>query len=47
MPHESYFYLCLNIVEYFNVTVVLFKMKLPPKEGRNRELSETVELFQF
>ena len=39
--------LCLNIVEYFNVTVVLFKMKLPPKEGRSRELSETVELFQF
>ena len=39
--------LCLNIVEYFNVTVVFFKMKLPPKEGRSRELSETVELFQF
>ena len=39
-------YLCSNIVEYIKVTVEFFKMKLPPMQGRIRDLSETVELYQ-
>ena len=40
--------ICLyfNFVEYFKVTVELIKMNLPPKQGRIRDLSETVELYQ-
>ena len=37
-----------NFLEYFKVNVGLFKIKLPPKQGRIRNLceGETVVLFQ-
>ena len=33
-----------TFVVYFNVSVVLFKVKLPPRQGRHCELSESVVL---
>ena len=34
-----------TIVVYFNVSVILFKIKWPPRQGRHCELSKSVVLF--